>query len=101
MNIVLDSARTEPARDTSLVTDPSNNDEDSCGDAVAIIGMLRDHFAVTDEKLTRSEKVRIKQEVILDSRTCKMKQVTSVSMMARTKNVLSMLSNYQCNLTHM
>ena len=44
---------------------------------VAIIDMVRDHYAVSDEKLTRSEQSRLNQQAFVDSRTCDMKQVTS------------------------
>ena len=43
---VLDSARNESTRDTSWVPHPSDDNEDSCDDVVAIIDMLRDHFTV-------------------------------------------------------
>ena len=55
----------------------SSDDDDSCDDVVAIIDMLRDHFAVSENKLTRSEQLRIKQEAFLDTRTSNMKQLTS------------------------
>ena len=56
------SGRTESSRDTSWVSHPSDDDEDSCDDLVAITDMFRDHFAISHSKLTRSEQLRIKEE---------------------------------------
>ena len=50
---VLDSGRADYVRDTLCLGCPSDDDEDSCDDFVPIIDMLRDHFAVSDNKLTR------------------------------------------------
>ena len=74
---VLDSARTDSTRDTSWVPHPSDDDEDSCDDVVAIIDMLRDHFAVSDDKSTRSEQLRLKEEAYLDTRSRDMEELTS------------------------
>ena len=52
---VSDLGRTKSSRDTSWILHPSDDDEDSCDDLVAITDMFRDHFAVSDSKLTRSE----------------------------------------------
>ena len=55
----------------------SDDDEDSCDDVVAIINLLREYFAVSDNKLTRSDQLGIKQEAFLDTRTSNMEQLTS------------------------
>ena len=53
----------EAIRDTLCLGYPSDDDdEDSCDDVVAIIDMLRDHFAVSDDKFTRSEQLRLREE---------------------------------------
>ena len=47
-------------------------------DVVAIIDMLRDHFAVsTDKKLTQSEQLRLKEVAFLNTRSRDMRKVTS------------------------
>ena len=74
---VLDSVRTDSTRDTSWVLHSSDDDEDSCHDVVGIIDMLRDHYAVSDGKLTRSEQLRLKEEAFLDTRTRNITQVAS------------------------
>ena len=56
---------------------PSDDDEDSCDDIVAIIDMLRDHFAVSNDRLTRSEQLRLKEEAFNDARSTKMEELTS------------------------
>ena len=58
-------------------THPSDDDEDSCDGVVAIIDMVRDHYAVSNEKLTGSEQSRLNQQAFVDSTICDMKQVTS------------------------
>ena len=72
---VLQGGTTGFTRDTSWFGHPSD-DEDSCDDVVAIIDMLRDHFAVSDQKFTRSEQLRLKQEAFLDTRSRNMEQLT-------------------------
>ena len=39
--------------------------------------MFRDHFAVSDSKLTRSEQLRVKEEAFLATRSRKIEEVTS------------------------
>ena len=74
----MDSARADSERDTLWVLNPSDDDdEDSADDVVAIIDMLRDQFVGSDDKLTRSDQLRLKQEAFLDTRTAKMEELTS------------------------
>ena len=77
MDGVLDSGRADSIGDTFSLGYLSDDDEDSCDDVVAIIDMLRDHFAVSDDKLTRSEQNRLKEEAFNDARTTKMEELTS------------------------
>ena len=74
---VLDSARTDSTKDTSWVPHHSDDDEDSCGDAVAVIDIVRDHYAFSNDKLTRSEKLRLKEEAFLATRSRNLNQLTS------------------------
>ena len=74
---VLGSGRAGSIRDTLRLGYPSDDDEDSCDDVVAIIDMLRDHFAVSDDKLTRSEQLRLKEDAFNDARTTKMEELTA------------------------
>ena len=39
--------------------------------------MLRDHFVVSDDKLTRSEQLRLKEDAFNDARTTKMEELTA------------------------
>ena len=64
---VLNIARTDSTKDTSWVPHPADDDEDSCDDVVAVVDILRDHFALSNNKLTRSEKLRLKEEAFLDT----------------------------------
>ena len=77
MDGVLDSGRADSTRDTFSLGYLSDDDEDSCDDVVAIIDMLRDHFAVSDDKLTRSEQLRLKEDAFNDARTTKMEELTA------------------------
>ena len=56
---------------------PSDDEENSCDAVVAIIDLLREYYAVSDNKLTGSEQLGIKQEAFLDTRTSNMEQLTS------------------------
>ena len=60
---VLDSARTDSTKDTSWVPHHLDDDEDSYDDVVAVIDIVRDHYAFSNDKLTRSEK--LKEEALL------------------------------------
>ena len=71
------SGGADSVRDSFCLGYPSDDDEDSCDDVVAIIGMLRDHFAVSDDKLTRSQQLRLKEEAFNDARSTKMEELTS------------------------
>ena len=75
MDGVLDRVRDDSERDTLWVPHPSDDDgEDTGDDVVAIIDMLRDHFALSDDKLTRSEQLRLKEEAFLDTRSRNMEE---------------------------
>ena len=96
------SGRADSIRDSFCLGYPSDDDEDSCDDVVAIIGMLRDHFAVSDDKLTRSQQLRLKEEAFNDARSTKMEEFTSTlraDSHGRIYSVPWKLLNYQCNLT--
>ena len=100
---VLGSGRADSIRDTLCLGYPSDDDEDSCDDVVAIIDMLRDHFAVSNDRLTRSEQLRLKEEAFNDARSTKLEELTSalrVDSHGKDQSVPWKLLNCQCNFTN-
>ena len=62
---------------TNVVIQTEVHDGENIGDdVVAIIDMLRDHFALSRDKLTRSEQLRVKEEAFLDTRSRTMEELT-------------------------
>ena len=69
--------RHDSESETLWVPHPSDDDgEDSGDDIVAIIDIMRDHYALSGDKLTRSEQLRVKEEAFLDTRSRTMEELT-------------------------
>ena len=75
LDSVFDSERISSTTDKSWVTHSSDDDEDGGDDAVALIEMLRDHFGVSDKKMSRSELLQ-KENAFLDMKSQHIKELT-------------------------
>ena len=63
-------------RDKLWVTHSSDDDEDGGDDAVALIEMLRGHFGVSIEKMSRSDLYQQKENAFRDMKTQHIKELT-------------------------
>ena len=68
----------ESTRDKLWATHSSDDDEDGCDDAVAVIEIVRDHFGASDKNMSRSDQLRHKEYDFLDMKTRELRQLTRV-----------------------